>query len=185
MSDTANVTYAKPKVGGAIHSAPLGTELPVTATEKLDAQFKSLGFVSEDGVTNEDTRESEEIKAWGGQTVAAPQTAKSDKFKYKLLEILNVEVLKEVYGSTNVEGTLETGIKIKSNAKELEEHALVIDMILKGEILKRIVIPKAKVKEVAEIAYKDNEAAGYDTTIQAFPDADENTHYEYIQKSTP
>ena len=184
MSETANVTYAKPKIGGAIHSAPLGTKLPVTATEKLDNNFKNLGFVSDDGVTNEDTRESEEVKAWGGQTVAAPQKSKSAKFKYKLLEILNVDVLKEVYGSTNVEGTLETGIKIKSNAKELEEHALVIDMILKGEILKRIFIPKAKLKEVAEIAYKDNEVAGYDTTIQAFPDADENTHYEYIQKAT-
>ncbi|MCW1060994.1 phage tail protein, partial [Streptococcus anginosus] len=28
MSKSSNVTTAKPKVGGAIYSAPLGTELP-------------------------------------------------------------------------------------------------------------------------------------------------------------
>lgn len=48
---------------------------------------------------------------------------------------MNVEVLKEVYGNDNVTGTAETGITIKANAKELEEHALVIDVVLKGGVL--------------------------------------------------
>lgn len=184
MSNAANVSTAKPKIGGAVYSAPLGSTLPVDAATELDVAFKSLGYISEDGLTNANTPESEIIKAWGGDTVASVQTGKEDSFTYTLIEATNIDVLKEIYGQDNVTGTLETGITIKANSKELEEHCLVIDMILKGGNLKRIVIPSGKVSEIGEISYADADAIGYETTIQAIPDEEGNTHYEYIQKPT-
>jgi len=185
MSKVENVSTAKPKVGGAVYSAPLGTTLPVDAATELHEAFKSLGYISEDGLTNANSPESENIPAWGGDIVASVQTSKEDTFSYTLIESMNVDVLKEVYGQDNVTGTLDTGITIKANAKELEEHALVIDMILKGGNLKRVVIPNGKVSEIGEINYQDAEAIGYETTVQALPDDEGNTHYEYIQKRTP
>lgn len=184
MSDVKNVTTAKPKVGGAVYSAPLGTVIPTDATTALGEDFKALGYISEDGMTNANTPESENIKAWGGDIVAVVQTEKADTFTYTLIEATNPDVLKEVYGQENVTGALDTGITIKANSTPLEEHILVADMVLKGGILKRIVIPTGKVSEVGEITYKDDEAVGYETTVTALPDASENTHYEYIQKPT-
>lgn len=181
MATEANVTTAKPKIGGAVYSAPLGTALPTDATTKLDDAFKALGYISEDGMTNSNSPESENIKAWGGVVVISVQKEKTDTFKYMLIEALNVEVLKEVYGSDNVSGDLSSGITIKANSKELPHHCLVIETVLKGGVLKRIVIPSGKVTAIDEITYNDGSVLGYGTTVTAFPNATDDTHYEYIK----
>lgn len=181
MSTVANVSAAKPKTGGAIYVAPIGTALPTDATTALNAAFSQLGYVSEDGLTNATEMEVESIRAWGGDTVLITQTSKDDKYAFTLIEMLNVDVLKLVYGSTNVTGTLQNGITILANAKDLDDWCIVIDMVLRNGVLKRIVIPIAKVTEIGEISYVDNDAVGYETTLTCQPDASENTHYEYIQ----
>lgn len=176
------VTSAKPKVGGSIYSAPIGTALPTDATTALNAAFKCLGYVSDDGVQNSDDRKTTDIKSWGGDIVNSVQTEKTDTFKYTLIEALNVDVLKEIYGDSNVTGGLDTGITVKSNSIELDEHVIVIEMVLRNNVLKRIVLPSAKVTDVGEIKYKDGDNVGYETTVTCFPDDNSNTHYEYIVK---
>ena len=62
MADTKNfVTTGKPKVGGAVSRAAIGTTLPVNAYAALEPAFKSMGTINEDGVTKENGRKVEDI----------------------------------------------------------------------------------------------------------------------------
>lgn len=182
MADTKNVSAAKPKIGGAVHVAPLGTELPTDAKTELNSAFKSLGYCSDDGLTNSNSPETDNQNAWGGQNVLTMLTSKEDTFGFKLIESLNIDVLKTIYGEDNVGGTLETGISIASKNEEPDQFSWVFEMILKGNVLKRVVVPCAAITEIADITYKDDEAIGYECTISAVPDADEVSHYEYMIK---
>ena len=96
-NDVMNVTAGKPKVGGAIFCAPVGTPLPTSTTDELNPAFSNLGYCSDDGLTNSTNLEVEEIKAWGGTTVLVIQKSKDDKYKFKLIEVKNVDVLKYAF----------------------------------------------------------------------------------------
>ncbi len=181
MANTAaNVTVGKPKVGGAIYVAPLGSTLPTDSTTALDAAFKCLGYVSEDGVTNSNSPESDNVKAWGGDTVLVLQTDRPDSFSLTLLEGLNKDVLETIYGTNNVTVDAQGNITVKATADEMIGHAWVFEMIMKGNRAKRTVIPNGTISELGDIVYKDDEAVGYNVTIQDVPDASGVYHYEYI-----
>ena len=187
MANTqANVSVGKPKIAGAVWRAPLGSTLPTNASSTLDAAFKCLGYVSEDGLTNTNTASTENIKAWGGDIVLTPQTEKPDTFAMSFIEALNPEVLSAAYGNGNVSGTIATGITVRANSTEIPACAWVIDMVLTGNVVKRIVIANGQVTEVGDIVYKDDTAIAYPVTITAYPGGsafDNDTHKEYILKS--
>lgn len=182
-NNAQNVSVAKPKVGGAIFVAPLGTDLPTDATTALDAAFQNVGYISEDGVVNTNSPDTDTIKEWGGASVGKIDNGKDDTWQFTMIEALNLAALKLVYGPDNVSGTLKEGITIKANSNEQADVCMVIDMILKGGALKRVVLPSAGVSEVGEVTYAATSAIGYQTTLLATPDAEGNTHYEYIKSA--
>ncbi|MFR3880463.1 MAG: phage tail protein [Oscillospiraceae bacterium] len=182
-NNAQNVSVAKPKVGGAIFVAPLGTELPTDATTALGVAFENVGYISEDGVVNTNSPDTDTIKEWGGASVGKIDNGKDDTWQFTMIEALNLAALKLVYGPDNVSGTLKEGITIKANSNEQADVCMVIDMILKGGALKRVVLPSAGVSEVGEVTYAATSAIGYQTTLLATPDAEGNTHYEYIKSA--
>ncbi len=182
-NNAANVTAGKPAIAGAVFRAAAGTTAPTDATTALAADFKALGYCSEDGLVNSNSPSVTNIKAWGGDIVLPVQEEKEDTFQLTLIEVLNLDVLKAVYGSTNVSGALATGVTVQANAKEPEEGVWAVDMVMNSNTVKRVVIPHGKITEIGDITYTDTDAVGYEITITAIPDTSGNTHYEYIKQS--
>lgn len=185
-NNVKNVSAGKPKVGGAVFRAPVGTTLPTNATDDLNSAFECMGYISSDGVTFTEGRESEDVKAWGGDSVLNVQGEKTDQVKMKLIEVLNENVLKAVHGEDNVSGDLNTGMEVRINSKELDYGSWVIEAILTDNVLERTVIAKAKITEVQDVVYNDSDALGYDVTATAYPneDWDGDTRKKYLKKAT-
>lgn len=183
-NNVSNVTAGKPKVGGSVYRAPLETPLPEDATTALNQAFKCLGYISDDGITNATEKETEEIKAWGGDTVLRPQTSFADSFSMTFIEALNTEVLKTARGDGNVTGDLTQGITVKVNSNEDTPHVYVIEQVFNGNVAARTVIPNATVTEIGEVTYVDGEPVGYEITLGCMPDSTGQTHYEYYKAAT-
>ena len=66
-----NASYAsaaKPNIAGAIYRAAKTATLPTTADGALSSDYKCLGYISEDGITNSNSRSSDTFKAIQLQT---------------------------------------------------------------------------------------------------------------------
>ncbi len=178
-----NVTAGKPAIGGAIWRAAKGTTAPTDATTALSADFKALGYCSEDGLTNNSAPSTSFIRAWGKDIVLTLLDEKNDNFQVTLIEALNPEVLKAVYGTENVSGTLADGISVDVDNTLPEEGVWVVDMIMNSNTVKRVVIPHGVLTDLGDITYSDSDAVGYEVTITGMPGADGKTHHEYIKQN--
>lgn len=179
MNDANNVSFGKPKATGAVFVAPHGTTLPTNATSDLDAAFKGLGYVSEDGLVNNTEVDTENVNAWGGDLVLVGQTSFMETFMVNLIES-NAEALKVYYGEDNVTVSGDN-ITVKQTSGMLPKVSVVFEIVLSGGRIKRIVVPNAQIVDRSgEITYVDGEAIAYPALFQAYPDEDGSTHTEYF-----
>lgn len=183
MGNTAtNVTTGKPNISGAIYTAAIGTSLPTDATTALDpSKFVCLGYVSEDGLSNNNELTVEAIKAWGGNIVYRSLTEMNDEFGLALIETENVDVLKTVYGENHVTVDADDNVSVDVVGEDPVERVWVFELALRGGKAKRIVIPDGAITSRDEISYNDSDAVAYGITISAYPDANSSTHKEYIE----
>ncbi len=173
------VTPAKPAVGGGVMSGPLTATLP-TSADATATGFTSLGYISDAGVTRSIQKDTQVVKAWGGDTVLVLNNGKTETFKFVMLNGTDPNVLKLVNGDGNVTGSsLASGISAKSNNDADTGHEFVIDMIEAENTLHRICIPKGVVTNIGDVVYVDNAAIGYEVTLTAIADSSGYTCYEY------
>lgn len=182
MANTAtNVSTGKPNIAGAVFCATISSSLsiPTDATTALSNDFVCLGYVSEDGLENANEMDVSAIKAWGGMIVYRSLTELNDNFTLTLIESENIDVLKAVYGDSNV---TESGGKITVDVKAVDpqEKCWVFDLALRGQKKKRIVVPDGAITAREAITYNDSDAIGYGITVSAYPDSSGSSHKEYM-----
>lgn len=180
LGDNRNVLVGIPDVSGGLWVSDLVSEtsaLPTADTELETAGFTAVGFISEDGITEANERDTEKVKAWGGDTVRILQNEHNITYTFTFLEMGNPEVLALLFGADNVVTSGDT-VTIKKNAQILEHKTFVIE-VLDGDKKIRLVIPDGQITETGERQFSHNAVLQVEVTIEAFNDVDGNKGYEY------
>jgi hypothetical protein len=174
-----NISTAKTRATGMIFIAPIGTAVPTDASTALDKAFKSLGYISEDGLTNSVEVETLDVKEAGGSTAASIIISRDEKYSFTALET-NSDVLKVAYGEDNVKVGADGAISVTHNMADSDEYVYVAEVLLRGNKVLRKVIPRGKRTELGDVVYKSGEAISYEITIAALLDSANATAYTYI-----
>ncbi|MBW3081967.1 hypothetical protein [Bifidobacterium phasiani] len=165
-----NVSLGKPGVKGVLYRAPYGTTLPGDAVEELDAAFKSVGYIGEDGITNATDSETTDINDMGGTRVLSAISSYAETYQFVMIET-NAESLKARYGDDNVK-TDEQGrpTSVDHKVDDGTPSTWVKEILMTGGTVKRTVIPNGTRVEFGDLVEVGTDAIGYDMTISANPD---------------
>ncbi len=175
-----NVYVGKPKVGGAVFVAPIGTPVPTDAETPLPEGFFCVGYISSDGFATSNTRKAEAKQAWGGDTVGSAQSEYADTATLEMLET-KPENLRIVYGSGNVivDPDNPRRYRVRHNSKELDNWVWAVEQLLGTEQVLRSVIDKGQVSEMEEVKRNNEDFMGYKVTISMYSNAEGDTYNDY------
>lgn len=185
LGNTKDVLVGIPDNSGGLWVADLIEEtssLPTADSSLADAGFKPVGFIGEDGVTEANDRDTDKIKAWGGDTVRVIQNDHTITYSFTFLELGNADVLKLIYGDENVEVNGDQ-VVVKKNSDVLPHKSWAIEVFDRGADRKvRLVVPDGQITETGERNFTHSDVISMEVTIEAFVDADGNKGYEYQTK---
>lgn len=190
MLDATLLGVGKGREGGYACVAPAGTDPTVyedvtkTLAELCNAEgsvLKSLGYISEDGVTITTDTDTEDYADWGGTTVASPMTSYAESAEVGFLESRET-VLKVVFGDENVstKGGITT---IRHNKNFTGAHVFVFDSIVSDTEVRRTIIPNGVITERDDIEYNNSDLVTYKPTIKCIAakvyDGDSSREFVY------
>jgi hypothetical protein len=155
-------------ISGEAYVGPLGTALPTDTSTALNAAFKAMGYISEDGIVEENERDIEDIVAWqNAATVRSRVTSAKESFTFTLIETKK-DVIDFAFGTT-VTASAPHGTYTITPGSTGGIKAFVFE-IIDGVNIKRIAIAQAELTERGEITYASGDAIGYECTVVAYTD---------------
>lgn len=161
-------TAPKPGAKGVMFSAPLGTTLPEDATTPLPNPFVNLGYLTGDGTSNEEEIETEDVDAFGGDTVLTLMTSRKDSFTQSFLQALDKDVLKEYYGQDNVVVDEDGSFYVRHNAKSNGRRVFVYEKLHSNGQVERTVIPEGELFRTGTVQDQNGEARALESTVTAY-----------------
>lgn len=180
----SKIAVGAPKIGGSIFRAPIGSTLPTDVSGALDAALINQGYVSSDGFTRTIDKAYSAVTAWGGDEVAKNRTEHSVSAKFMLLQTLDADVLKTVFGDAAVTVTAATltegeRITVAYDGAEQAKSAWVVELAYLGR-LRRIVFPNAQLTtESFEQTFTDEDVAGFPVELTIYKDGSGKYFYDY------
>jgi hypothetical protein len=161
-----DITAVRVGLTGAYSIGPTGTAAPTDATTAINVAYVDSGAISEDGITLTlpGSGDKTTIKMWqNGAQVRTLRTASEDvpQLSFTFLETNKTAV--ETYFGATVTQTLTHGT-FDYTVDTPTAFAGVLD-VLDGAIIHRFHTPRVVQAEVGDLVYKNNEAIGYNVTL--------------------
>lgn len=149
--------------GGAVFHAPLGTTLPTDTTTALNAAFLDVGYISEDGIIEDQERTNTDVRAFGGDLVRRITSEFGLTFKFSMLEH-NANSVTAYYGNGSA-----TAWEIKYAAVRKAWVIWVVDSA--SSKIRRVAVTDGEVTDVEPVTYTTDGAIVYGVTVTAYPNA--------------
>lgn len=181
-NNTSNVSVGKGAVGGYAYYAPYGTTLPTDNTTQLDAAFRNIGYINEDGVTFTDESDSESIPDMNGDSIVTTSGAITKTFTFFAAEV-KADTLKLQYGDANVTDATGT-VTVHDKGPNTGQYSVVFEFRLKDGRKERCIVPSATVSELGDLVYNYSELVGREITMAASLDATLGDYYVRYIDST-
>lgn len=162
--DSANVRVA---VTGAVSYAPTSIAAPTDSLTALPAEWRDVGYISEDGVVETRDRSTDTIIAWqNADTVRTVVTEASMTVQFTMIET-NPNSIELFYGRPVF--TSDGSVEINP-ADSGGRRSMVVDYA-DGDDMVRLYLPEAELTDIGDHTLASGEAAGYDVTLTAYPSA--------------
>nr|DAF81927.1 MAG TPA: tail protein [Caudoviricetes sp.] len=167
---------------GAILDAPLGSKLPASASDELDAAFVSSGYVSEDGLALTTDRSTNDIKDWSSKVIRKLLDSFDATIKWSEIQ-MSYEALCHAFGAENVMKTAASSshgeqVRVAINGAMPQARSWAFKM-KDGNARILIVVPNGQVTSVDEIDFVASDGVKLPITLSCYPDASGNSIYIY------
>jgi hypothetical protein len=160
--DSANVDVA---VSGGVFFDATSAVAPTDATTALPANWRDVGYISEDGVVETRDRSTNNIIAWqNADTVRTVVTESSLTIQFVMIETNPNSV--ELYYGVPVDDT-DGSVEIIP-ATTGGRRSMVLQYV-DGTKWNRMHVPIAEQVEVGELTWVSGEAVSYDVTMGGYP----------------
>ena len=151
--------------GGAVFYAPKGTALPETFEEELAAAFVPVGILSEDGVSEGLSVDSNKIKGWPTQTVRVVNTSTEKTFGFTMLE--NSPLAAKLYYGADAPVKAGTGVRVNiPESVGLVEGCFIIEKH-DGDTIERRCIELGQVSDRGDRTADNENPDGKEITVES------------------
>lgn len=168
------VANARIAVTGAVYVdiTAAGTA-PTSSSSAVNAAYKDMGYISEDGVTltMPDSGEATNLKAWqGNATVRTVRTTSEDNPQLSFTVVETAPEVIKVWSGATVTSSVADGT-FDFDISDLRGHVRAILDVVDGAELIRVYAPYAIVQSVGEVNLTSTDLIGWQITLDLERDA--------------
>ncbi|RRD61374.1 hypothetical protein [Leucobacter sp. OH1287] len=148
-----------------IFLAPLGTQLPTTLTG-MDPAFKSVGWLSEDGISASISVDTKKLKGFqGGATIRTKNTSTEKTLTFQMLEENpNVTALYYGHGAVVKSGSQHARADLPESIPVIERACVV--KVVDGNVTRLDCYERVQITERGEVVYKNEDSTVYEVTAE-------------------